>query len=189
MATIDLVEELKRWLDEYGESAPRKSGGTYQKITVSSRQSKLTILMERLKELGAVRDFFRGNNKDLIIKSCIPRKETAGLTNRVYRKYYFAATEDFDFVKVRIFGTASDEAASGKEGVVVDSRGEEEVELTVLHLKDEQKQQNKEEKDYKDHHTTEKPVAEIKEIDTSKIKDDSVYDIVDPNLEDWLKFE
>ena len=136
---FDLKEEIIRWQREYGTPTQAKSGSTYYRIDVQERQQAMIHLLERLKGLGAERDYFLGQRREQIAKACILRKETRGLSKAVWSQRLICALEDLDAAKVVVFGTQSDDIESGKQTkVTVSTKTETEIEAeqaaaTIIH--------------------------------------------------------
>lgn len=178
-----LQEELDSWKEEHGSPYTTKiTGRNIKIILLEVRREKLEILFRILKGYGVTRDFFTGPNREKIIRACIPEKKSIG--KKKYNELSAYVGVDIDYIKTKIFGKASDDFKSGKTDIVMDFKSKEELEGEKSA---EEAANDSVPIDTKSKRKSEpKPVS--KEFDPSTISDTSEpSDMIDPNLEEWLR--
>lgn len=103
-----LSDEICIWKDEIAEAgilgnkAIGKNGIPYDKVDQTKRIDALLILINRLKNLGAEREYFVGTRRDEIISSINPPKKSIPLSS--WRERIRGTSKDLDKVLNRVFG-------------------------------------------------------------------------------------
>lgn len=144
---FNLKEEVLQWKEEYGTDAVNSRGVPYKKIDPKNLRESMIVLVEKLKALGAEKNYFYPSTvQNIIANECVAPQ--GAITADAYRIGRKKAWEALDVALIKVYGTDSEirkrqgEAAKvakpevnperEKTEAALEKRAEERIELPAV---------------------------------------------------------
>jgi len=193
MLPFNLSEELLKWKEEYGTEKSSSYGVPYKYIDWAKTKDLVTILVERLKELGAEKPYFQKSKiKNQIAEACTGPK--SALSKKAYSVGMIRGWEALDIALFRVYGTDGEHFE--KHGKAAESVENEENPVEVK-IKSELDKEAENKIDLPRATRTAQntviesapPAQELKEFDPSTSDVPDPEDVVDPEMAEILEYK